>query len=290
MKIGIFTTERQADWDRLGALIAQARGRPERLAAIEVLELGRLYRSAVADLSRLRSEHPDHPAARQVATLVTTARPLVYRSQPRRAHPIRFMTTTFWRTCAERPVFLVVAASLLLGFAVLGWIWATVDTRAAVGMVPGQFSGALDPQGGTDMGRDLALQAQFSAYLITNNVTVAILSFGVGIFFGIGTVAVLAQNGLLLGVIGGALVAGNNGGFFLELVAAHGVLELSCIIVAAAAGLRLGWAVVHPGKRSRRSALVAEARPAVLMTLGIFPWLVVAGVIESFVSRRGMAA
>jgi uncharacterized membrane protein SpoIIM required for sporulation len=290
VKIGTFISERQGDWSQLEALLTRARGRPERLPASDVLRLGRLYRSAAADLSRLRADHPSHPATRQVATLVTGARPLVYRSERRRASPLRFLTSTFWEICTERPVFLALAAGLLAGFAVLGWIWATVDTPAAVGIVPGQFSGALNPQGGTNMGADLGMQAEFSAFLITNNVTVAILSFGAGILFGIGTVAVLAQNGLMLGVIGGALVTGGNGGFFAELTAAHGVLELSCIVVAAAAGLRLGWALVHPGNRSRRAALAAEARPAVLMTLGIGPWLVVAGVIEAFVSRRGLAA
>jgi uncharacterized membrane protein SpoIIM required for sporulation len=290
VKIGTFTKERQADWTELDGLIAKARGRPEKLPAADVLQLGRLYRSAVADLARLRANHPDHPSTGLVARLVTGARPLVYRSEPRRSNPIRFVTSTFWQTCTDRPVFLAVSAALLLGFAVLGWIWSTVDTPAAVGIVPGEFSAALNPEGGTDMGADLGMQAEFSTFLITNNVTVAILAFGVGLFFGVGTVFVLAQNGLLLGVIGGALAAGGDGGFFVELVAAHGILELSCIVVAAAAGLRLGWALVHPGSLSRRAALVAEARPAVLMTVGIIPWLVIAGVIEAFVSRRGFAA
>ena len=62
------------------------------------------------------------------------------------------------------------------------------------------------------------------------------------------------------------------------------------IIVAAAAGLRLGWALVNPGTQTRRDSLVAAARPAVLMTIGVVPWLGVAGIIEAFVSRRGLAA
>jgi uncharacterized membrane protein SpoIIM required for sporulation len=290
VKIGSFSSERQADWDRLESLIGKARGRPERLNADEILDLGRLYRAAIADLSRLRASHPAHPTTHSVASLVARARPLVYRSEPRRLRPIRFVTTDFWRICTERPVFLWVAAAFLLGSAALGWIWAALDTSAAVGMVPGEFSGALDPEGGTDMGANLAMQTEFSAYLITHNVTVAILAFAVGVFFGVGTVVVLVQNGILLGVIAGALVVGGDGGFFVELAAAHGVLELSCIIVAAAAGLRLGWALVNPGTQTRRGSLVAAARPAVLMTIGVVPWLGVAGIIEAFVSRRGLAA
>jgi uncharacterized membrane protein SpoIIM required for sporulation len=190
----------------------------------------------------------------------------------------------------ERPVFIAVAAGFLLGSAALGWIWATLDPTAAAGMVPAQFANALNPEGGTDMGADLAMQTEFSAYLITHNSTVAVLAFAVGIFFAIGTVAVLVQNGILLGVIGGALVSGGDGAFFVELVAAHGVLELSCIVIAAAAGLRLGWALVDPGTMTRRAAVVVAARKAVLMTIGVVPWLVVAGIIEAFVSRRGLAA
>jgi uncharacterized membrane protein SpoIIM required for sporulation len=290
VKIGTFSGERQADWDQLESLIGRAKGRPERLPAAEILKLGRLYRSAIADLSRLRSAHPAHPTTHSVANLVSRARPLVYRSESRRPHPIRFLTTDFWQICSERPIFLWVSAGFLLGSAVLGWIWATVDTTAAIGMVPGEFSNALDPTSGTDMGANVSTQTEFSAFLITHNVTVAFLAFAVGVFFAIGTVAVLVQNGILLGVIGGALFAGGDGGFFVELVAAHGVLELSCIVVAAAAGLRLGWALVHPGRHNRRTALAAEARPAVLMTLGVVPWLGVAGIIEAFVSRRGLAA
>lgn len=290
VKIGTFTSERQEDWTQLEGLVAKARGRPDRLPASDILLLGRLYRAAAADLSRLRSSHPDHPSTHQLAGLVTRARPLVYRSDSRRGNPVRFMTTTFWETCTERSVFLAVAAALLIGFGVLGWIWATVDTPAAVGIVPGEFSSALNPDGGTSMGVDPGMQAEFSTFLITNNVTVAVLAFGVGILFGVGTVFVLAQNGLMLGVVGGALVSGGNGGFFLELAAAHGLLELSCIVVSAAAGLRLGWALVHPGSQSRRAALAAEARPAVLMTVGVMPWLVVAGIIEAYVSRRGLSA
>src|SRR5204863_8817983 len=73
--------------------------------------------------------------------------------------------------------------------------------------------------------------------------------------------------------------AGNGVGF-VDLVTAHGVLELSCILVAGAAGLRLGWAIVDPRRDSRRRSLQREARRAVLIAVGTAPWLVVAGIVE----------
>jgi protein-S-isoprenylcysteine O-methyltransferase Ste14 len=72
----------------------------------------------------------------------------------------------------------------------------------------------------------------------------------------------------------------------VELVAPHGFLELSCIAVAAAAGFRVGWAVINPGPRARAAALVAEARVGAEVVLGTIPWLVVAGVVEGFVTPR----
>jgi uncharacterized membrane protein SpoIIM required for sporulation len=76
------------------------------------------------------------------------------------------------------------------------------------------------------------------------------------------------------------MIGAGNGLGFVELVTAHGVLELSCIVVAGAAGLRLGWALVEPGRRTRGAAAVAEARRSVAIALGTAPWLVVAGIIE----------
>ena len=76
---------------------------------------------------------------------------------------------------------------------------------------------------------------------------------------------------------------------FFELVVAHGVLELSCITVAGAAGLRLGWSIVDPGLRTRMASLGAEARRCVAIVFGTMPWLVVAGLTEGFITGSGIS-
>jgi uncharacterized membrane protein SpoIIM required for sporulation len=73
--------------------------------------------------------------------------------------------------------------------------------------------------------------------------------------------------------------AGNGTGF-VDLVTAHGVLELSCILVAGAAGLSLGWSIVDPGSRTRRASLQHEAQKSLLLVAGTAPWLVIAGIVE----------
>jgi uncharacterized membrane protein SpoIIM required for sporulation len=102
------------------------------------------------------------------------------------------------------------------------------------------------------------------------------------------TAAVLLYNGVLLGTVSGLAIGAGNARVFFELVTAHGVLELSCIVVTAAAGLRMGWALIEPGRRRRIDSLVAEGRRAVEIVLGTAPWLVLAGLVEGFFTPAGI--
>ena len=195
--------------------------------------------------------------------LVAAGRTLVYAVPSRRGGLRRFVTHGYWRLVAERWVVLAVAAALLFGPALLSGAWALDDPGAAAGLVPGEYQSVTQPRAeGQDLGLAPDEEAAFSAAIMTNNIRVSLLAFAAGILVGLGTAAVLIVNGVLLGAIGGLAVGAGNGRPFFELVAAHGVLELSCIVVAGAAGLRFGWALVEPGPGTRGDALRREARPA----------------------------
>jgi uncharacterized membrane protein SpoIIM required for sporulation len=92
---------------------------------------------------------------------------------------------------------------------------------------------------------------------------------------------------MILGAVAGGAIANGNGAGFAEFVTAHGIIELSCVVVAATAGLRLGYAIVAPGAKTRGRALADEARPAISIVLGTIPWVILAGIIEGFVTRAG---
>ncbi len=290
MKLDQFVGDRRTAWQELEALVGEARGKGERLGPHRLRRLGELYRGAAADLSLGRRHFPDDPAVRRLEAIVIGARPLVYDGRGRLA-PVDFLTRGYWRAIAARPVPLLASALLLFGPAAAAFAWALIDPDGAAGLVPAVFADAVDPGPlGTDQGLTAAEQTAFSTALFTNNIRVTFLAFAGGIVFALGTALLLAYNGLILGAVAGVLAADGNLGFFVELVAAHGVLELSAIVIAGAAGLRMGWALVEPGFRPRSEALVAEAREAVLLVLGTMPWLVVAGIIEAFISRRGISA
>lgn len=128
----------------------------------------------------------------------------------------------------------------------------------------------------------------FSTFVLVNNVRVSLMAFALGVTFGLGTALLLAYNGLLLGGVAGLAVEAGNGDLLLAALMAHGVLELTCIVVGGGAGLALGRAMLRPGTRSRKAALAAEAGHAFTIAAATVPWLVVAGLVEGFVSRVGL--
>jgi uncharacterized membrane protein SpoIIM required for sporulation len=124
----------------------------------------------------------------------------------------------------------------------------------------------------------------FATQVLVNNIQVTLVAFAGGLAFGLGTVAALVFNGLLLGVIGGLAFGAGNGEAFVRLISSHGPLELSCIVVGGVAGLRLGVALVAPGARTRLRSLQLEARRAVELAVGTAPWLVVCGFAEGLLT------
>jgi uncharacterized membrane protein SpoIIM required for sporulation len=289
MKLDAFERERGPAWAELAALVAAARGRPERLRPVDLRRLGALYRAAAADLATARRKWPGDPVVARLSPLVASARQLVYESEPRGPSLAGFFMHGYWRLVREGPVLLLVAWTLLLAPAGLAAAWAWTDPGAAGGFVPPAFRSVTEPRPeGADLGIPVTEQAALSSVILTNNIRVSFFAFAAGIAGGLGTAFVLVQNGLLLGTVAGLAFGAGNGVRFVELVSAHGVLELSCIAVSAAAGMRLGWALVRPGRGRRVDALAAEARPAVQLVLGTAPWLVVAGLVEGFVTPAGL--
>ena len=288
MNLDRFQREREAGWLELERLVAAAGRRPERLGPERVRRLGALYRAAAADLALARRRFRGDPVVARLELLVAKARQLVYDAPARRVSVVRFFVRDYWRLLAERPRPLLVAAVLLATPALLGGAWAARDPGAAGGLVPREYAAVTEPRpGGSDLGLGVEERAAFASAIFTNNIRVSFFAFAGGIALGLVTALVLLFNGVLLGTVAGLAVGAGNGRVFFELVLAHGVLELSCIVVAGAAGLRLGWAIVEPGRRRRVDSLVAEARNALGIVLGTAPWLVLAGLVEGFLTPAG---
>jgi uncharacterized membrane protein SpoIIM required for sporulation len=286
VKLERFLDERQPGWTGLEALLREAGAKPERLGPERLRLLGRLYRAAAADLAFARRAFPHDPVTGRLERLVIDARQAVYSDSGSRRSLRWFLHTGYWQRVLEQPWPLAIAVLLMFGPIVLAAVWAMDDPAAALGIVPAEFQGAAEPGGvgaGPLSAGDLSA---FSVEIFTNNIRVTFLVVAGGILGGLGTAAVTIYNGGFLGAILGLTIENGSSGELLRLVLPHGLLELSCIVVAACAGLRIGWALVEPGTLTRGQSLRRAAGPAMEIVLGTMPWLVLAGLVEGFVSGK----
>jgi uncharacterized membrane protein SpoIIM required for sporulation len=282
MDVDRFTREREAGWEELRELVRAAGARPQRLPSESLLRLGGRYRSAAADLALARRLFPGNPVTRRLERLVTDARQSVYATEPRRRSVWSFLRTGYWLRIAERRRGLLAGLALLFVPMALAAVWAIDDPAAALGIVPGEFHDAAEPGGGG--GLTTGEEAAFSSMIYTNNIRVTFLVVAGGVLLGLGSAALTVFNGGFIGALFGLTIENGTFDDLLRFVLPHGLLELSCIAVACAAGLRIGWAIVEPGTLTRGASLRREARAAVEIVLGTMPWLVLAGLIEGFVS------
>jgi len=119
-------------------------------------------------------------------------------------------------------------------------------------------------------------------FYIWNNVRIGFQTFAGGLLAGVGTAWFLGANGIIIGAVAGYLTQVGYSETFWSFVSGHAALELTAIVISGAAGLRLGLAVIAPGNRSRKAALVAAARPAVRLMYGAALMFAAAAFVEAF--------
>jgi len=270
-----------ADWDRLAVLIRRRR----RLSGTEADELVRLYQRVSTHLSQLRGSAGADPAqVARLATLVGRARSAVTGSHvPSGRIVTRFAVRDFPAAAYRARWWWLGAtlASLVVAVATGWWIARSPGVQAAL-LPPAEARALVQQQ---FQGYYTASPASsFAAQVWTNNVWVAAQSLIFGILLGIPTLLVLLTNAVNVGVDAGYLIGNGRGALFFGLVLPHGMLELSAVFLAAAAGLRLGWTVIDPGRRRRGQALAEEGRSMVTITIGLIVVLGVSGLIEAFVT------
>jgi len=273
-----FVAVHAAEWDRLDRLSSR-----RRLSGGEADELVLLYQRAATHLSVVRSSFPDAALAGRLSTTVANARSAVSGGhEPFWRELARFFVLSFPAAVyrAGRWAIGVTLASALL--AVGAGIWVAGDPRAqaAVG-TDAEIRQLVDQDFARYYSENPA--GSFAAHVWTNNAWVALMCFIFGIT-GVMVVWVLFQNALNVGVIGGLMAAHGKLGLFFSLILPHGMLELTAVFVAAAAGLRLFWAWVDPGPLPRGQALAREGRSMVTIGLGLILVLFVSGLIEAFVT------
>ncbi|RRR65818.1 MAG: stage II sporulation protein M [Candidatus Viridilinea halotolerans] len=287
-----FITRRRDNWERLEQLLTRAGASLASLSADELRELGRLYRQAAADLAIARRDLPQHPIVAFLNNLVARGHGAIYReSGPGGATHLRtFFTSALPRTFRATWVATLIAFLIFFIPALIGYITTWRDPEIAGSFIPGAERVVAEVAAGNEwwlrineQGRSIA-----SAEIMTNNIGVAFRAFAGGITLGIYTLYILAFNGLFIGIIAGAAHRFNFATNLWGFIAAHGAIELSVIFIAGGAGLQMSWAILRPGLLTRRTALVVAARRALVLILGCIPLLILAGLIEAFISPSAL--
>ena len=286
MNLDAFQAERRDRWRDLDELTKRARGQATRLPADQIMLLGDGYRAAVADLAYARRRFPSDPVTRQLEQLVARSRALVYATDTRRGtfrDAVEFLSSGYFKAVAERPVPILIGWALLLVPAIAITLFAIGDPEAAKNVFPSLAPIAEPGHRGVQLD-GVGQHSGFSIGIFVNNIQVSFLAFAGGLTAGLLTMYTLITNGAILGAVVGLAETGGNLSNSIRLLTAHGVLELSIIVVAAAAGFRIGWAMIAPGHDKRADALVREARRSIQIVLGTMPWFVLAGLVEGFVT------
>jgi len=255
----------------------------------EADELVRLYQRASTHLSQLRGSAGADPArVARLATLVARARSAVTGTHaPSWTMVARFALRDFpAATYRARWWWLGVAVGSIVVAVATGW-WIARSPSVQGALLPPADAKALVQQQFQNYYSDNPAGA-FAAKVWTNNVWVAAQALIYGTLLGIPTLYVLLENAINVGVDGGYLFAHGKGVLFFSLILPHGMLELSAVFLAGAAGLRLGWTVIDPGSRPRGQALAEEGRSMITITLGLIAVLGVSGVIEAFVTPSSL--
>jgi uncharacterized membrane protein SpoIIM required for sporulation/uncharacterized RDD family membrane protein YckC len=287
-----FAARKRAKWAEFQQLADRAaRHGLDSFASQELPDFAARYREVAADLARARTYGVDDATLEHLERLAAAGHNALYRDE-------RGTWRRVWEVLArECPAairqargYVAVASLSFLLPAVAGYQLMRDQPALALDLLPEIMIERADA--GAERiaeGRryvDVALEDRplIASGIITNNVRVAIACFAGGIFLGVGSLALLGYNGLSIGAAAGHFANRGLLGYLLEFILGHGLLELFAIWVAGAAGYLLGRSLVSPGDLSRGDALVLSGRTAVRMVGAAAVLLVVAGLIEGFIS------
>jgi uncharacterized membrane protein SpoIIM required for sporulation len=276
--------KRRPHWVQLEALVARGHRAARRFTHEELRALALLYRQTAADLATVRQHQGNGQLAAYLNRLLGAAHNVVYAGRPARLAALaNFFARTVPHVFRETWRYTALATALFVWGALAGAGLAIADPGFERFVLGGAMMDSIE-RGEMWTHSILAMKPLASSAILTNNLSVSFAAFALGILGGLGTIYIMVFNGLLMGVIA---VACHRAGMSLALwsfVAPHGALELPAIFIAGGAGLLLGRGLVLPGTRPRHESLTEAAGTAVRLLLGVVPLLILAGLIEGFVS------
>lgn len=280
MDVDAFVLAYRPTWDRLQQLIKRRR----QLTGAEVDELVDLYQRVSTHLSMVRAVSADPVLIGRLSGLVAQGRSAVTGAHaPLWREFVRFWTVSFplvayrsWKWWLSTAVIFLLTAAVIAV-----WVSGDPEVRAAIG-TPDEIDQLVNNDFAAYYSEHPA--GSFALQVWVNNAWISLQCLGFAILLGIPIPYVLLQNAANLGVNAGLMFGAGKGDVFFGLITPHGLLELTAVFLAAAAGMRLGWTVVSPGDRPRGQVLAEQGRAIGAVAGGLVAMLLVSGLIEAVVT------
>jgi uncharacterized membrane protein SpoIIM required for sporulation len=289
----VFEARHGPDWERFEDWLDRDAGRRRAGAAaagraLPDAEVPPAYRRICQHLALARDRQYSPELVDRLNQLALRGHHLLYGARPRRglARGLEFLVAEFPRRVRAERALVAVAAALFFGplvtlIVALQWhpdfVYYLLEPERLA-----KFEEMYSP-GNQRLGmRDADDNVAMFGFYVWNNVKIGFQTFATGLAFGLGSIFYLAFNGLYIGAVAGHLTRAGYATPFWSFVAGHSALELVAIAISGAAGLKLGGALIAPGRLTRRSALVAATRPAVQLMYGAAAMFLAAAFLEAF--------
>ena len=282
-----FVVQKQSAWSELDSLLVR-----DRLDGSDLSRLSALYRAVCSDLMAARAAGFGTDLLGHLDGLAARAHAVLYGHGRRRWQTgLGLLLSDFPRKLRESAPFMLAAALLFFVPFALGLASTLLSPKFAETVLP---PAALEEMAemyskSVSEGRESGTNATMAGFYVMNNVGIAFRCFATGILFGLGSVFFLVYNGLVGGTVAGMLARTGHGMNLLNFTCGHSPFELTAIVIAGAAGLRMGYALVVTEGRTRWGSLRRCAEELAHLVFGAALMLLVAAAIEGFWSPSAVA-
>ncbi len=254
----------------------------------ENAQFPRHYRQVCQHLALARDRHYTPHLIARLHRIVLRGHQRLYKTHSHPiSHFIHFIAYRFPQTVRQESRFVGISSVFFLGSFLVMFISVQLNPELIYNLMNSEQVLDLESMyqpNASHVGRNRASDSDFLmfGFYIKHNIGIGFQMFAGGIFFGLGTIFFLVFNGLYLGSVAGHLTHIGYTVPFYSFVAGHSALELIAIILAGAAGLKLGYALIAPKRFTRLEALRQAAEHSVILVYGVLIMLLLAAFVEAF--------
>ncbi|MDQ2086206.1 stage II sporulation protein M [Herbivorax sp. ANBcel31] len=283
MKEDSFIKENYKTWNKLESLLEKLQaGKINKLNKNELDGFLNMYNLACGHLSYSRTYFGNTSTTEYLNRLVASSHSYIYTTKKSNIKDLfKFLIVEFPLLINSNIKPIMLSTFIFLLGTLISFVLTVISVDNAIAFFPAEMVEEI-------MNRDFdshtvvwdaAIQ---SSFILTNNIRVGILVFIFGITLGVGSAYVLLYNGYMLGTLAGLYFLNNENLLFWSLILPHGIIELAAIFICGGAGLIIGYALINPGKYSRKDAFIIKGKIAIKLLLGTIPLYIVAGFIEGY--------